>query len=118
MADMKPMSHLPTLSIKHTLLACETTLLKHYEQRLKGLILFGSAARQEITDASDIDLLVVLPPVLDHSQELSTLVDLLYPIQLESTHWISAKPAAQDEFEAGKVQLYRNIQQEGIDLLS
>ena len=56
---MKPMGHLPTLSIKHTLLACETTLLKHYEQRLKGLILFGSEARQEITAASDIDLIVV-----------------------------------------------------------
>ncbi len=109
--------HSSQLPISDTLEDCKTVLINHYGQRLKGLILFGSAARQEMTDASDIDLLALLPPKLDHSQELSTLVDLLYPLQLEATHWISIKPAAQDDFEAGNTQLYRNIQQEGIRLL-
>ncbi len=114
---MKSLSQLPNSPISDTLKACEHTLVKHYGQRLKGLILFGSAARREMTESSDIDLLVLLSPVVDHSQELSNLVDLIYPLQLEATHWISVKPAAQDEFEAGKIQLYRNIQQEGISLL-
>jgi hypothetical protein len=33
---------------------------------------------------------------------------------MEASHWISAKPAAIDEFEQGLTQLYRNIHQEGI----
>jgi hypothetical protein len=47
-------------------------------------------------------------------QELRTIVDVLYPLQLEASHWISAKPAAPDELEAGITQLYRNIKEEGI----
>lgn len=105
-------------SITDTLKACKIALRTHYGERLKGLILFGSAARREMTQASDIDLLVLLSSELDHAQELSDLIDLIYPLQLEATHWISIKPAAQDEFEAGKIQLYRNIQQEGISLLT
>ncbi|MEA5465601.1 nucleotidyltransferase family protein [Leptothoe sp. PORK10 BA2] len=114
---MNSQNFLAQLPINSTLETCKTLLVDHYGQRLKGLILFGSAARQERTDTSDIDLLVLLPSTIDHAQELSSLVDLLYPLQLEATHWISIKPAAQDDFEAGNTQLYRNIQQEGIRLL-
>jgi hypothetical protein len=38
---------------------------------------------------------------------------LLYPIQLGSDRLISAKPALQDEFERGSLQLYRNAKREG-----
>ncbi|MBE9079168.1 nucleotidyltransferase domain-containing protein [Romeria aff. gracilis LEGE 07310] len=93
---------------------CKQILAKYYKSRLQALILFGSAARQELTPNSDIDLLVVLSSPFDYCQELTTIVDLLYPLQLEASHWISAKPAETSDFEAGKIQLYRNIQQEGI----
>ncbi|MEM7066141.1 MAG: nucleotidyltransferase domain-containing protein [Cyanobacteria bacterium P01_B01_bin.77] len=114
---MNTLSTLPPSSITDALKACTIALREHYGERLKGLILFGSAARQDMNKTSDIDLLVLLSSGLDHAQELSDLIDIIYPLQLEATHWISIKPAAQDEFEAGKVQLYRNIQQEGISLL-
>jgi len=47
---------------------------------------------------------------------LRTIVELLYPIQLESEILISARPATIDDFEQGRLQLYRNIQREGIRL--
>lgn len=96
--------------------SCKQILMQHYKNRLKGLILYGSAARQELAPNSDIDLLVVLPQPFDYCQELRTIVDLLYPLQLEASHWISAKPAEASEFETGTIQLYRNIQKEGITL--
>ncbi|MEO0517871.1 MAG: nucleotidyltransferase domain-containing protein [Cyanobacteria bacterium P01_A01_bin.116] len=108
------MQTLTTLSFSTTLETCKKLLVQHYGEKLKGVILFGSAARQEITAESDIDLLVLLAQPLDPVQELRTVVDVLYPVQLEASHWISAMPAAQDEFTAGSIQLYRNIQQEGI----
>jgi len=71
----------------------------------------GSATRQTLTPDSDLDLLVVLKPPFDYFQEIHTLVDILYPLQLNASHWISAKPADQAEFSMGATQLYRNVQQ-------
>ena len=106
---------LPT-SIQLTLAHCKQRLQQHYADRLKVLILYGSAAKQQLTPQSDLDLLVLLEPPLDYFQELRAIVDLLYPLQLDSSHWISAKPAATTEFEQGLTQLYRNIHQEGMVL--
>jgi predicted nucleotidyltransferase len=100
--------------LAETLATCKRLLVEQYGDRLQALILFGSAARQSLTSDSDLDLLVVLKPPFDYFQELHTLVDVLYPLQLESSHWISAKPASQAEFISGATQLYRNVQQEGI----
>ena len=95
---------------------CKNVLAQHYGDCLRSVILYGSAARQELTDSSDIDLLVLLSQPLDYFKELRIIVDLLYPVQLEANHWISAKPADFDEFKAGINQLYRNVKREGIVL--
>jgi hypothetical protein len=39
---------------------------------------------------------------------------LLYPIQLESDHLISAKPVFQPDYERGRFQLYRTAKKEGV----
>ena len=93
---------------------CKETLAKYYGDRLRGLILYGSMARKQATSSSDIDLLVLLNPPLDYFAELRRLVDILYPVQLESERLISAKPASVKDFEAGSVSLYRNAKREGI----
>jgi len=73
---------------------CKETLAKEYGKRLKGVILYGSVARGQASSASDIDLLVLLIPPFDYFTELRRLVDVLYPIQLESEQLISAKPVS------------------------
>ena len=95
---------------------CKQSLMEHYGDRLQKVIVFGSVARNEAHSESDLDLLVILNPPFDYFQELRTIVELLYPIQLESEIFISARPAAIDDFEQGKLQLYRNILREGIRL--
>lgn len=86
----------------------------YYRSRFRGLILFGSTARGEAGLKSDIDLLVLLDGPEDYFQELRTIVDLLYPIQLESERLISAKPAPMDDFERGRLPLYRIARREGV----
>ncbi len=93
---------------------CRAVLANHYDARFHGLILFGSTARNQATPSSDLDLLVLLANPFDYFQELRQIVDLLYPIQLESEQLISAKPALLGEFEQGSIQLYRNAKKEGI----
>ena len=93
---------------------CKRILEMYYGSQFKGLILFGSTARRQASEASDIDLLVLLSRPFDYFNELRRIIDLLYPIQLESEQLISAKPTPLDEFEKGSVMLYRNAQKEGI----
>jgi len=95
---------------------CKSVLASHYGPQLKGLILYGSIARDQASTDSDIDLLVVLSKPFDYFHELRQIVDLLYPIQLESEQLISAKPVALDEFEQRAIQLYRNAKREGLSL--
>ena len=93
---------------------CKEALLNYYGSRLKSVILYGSVARGEAEAANDIDLLVLLAPPLDYFVELRQIVDLLYPVQLESEQLISAKPALASDYEVGSISLYRNVRREGV----
>lgn len=103
-----------TDNIKQIVNKCKEALAKQYGKRLRGVILYGSMARGEATTDSDIDLLVLLDPPLDYFAELRKLVDVLYPIQLESEQLISAKPVSFNDFEVGSLSLYRNARREGV----
>jgi predicted nucleotidyltransferase len=93
---------------------CKEVLSRYYGSRLKGIILYGSVARGEADPGSDIDLLVLLSPPFDYFAELRQIVDLLYPIQLDSEQLISAKPALASDYEMGSLSFYRNARREGV----
>jgi predicted nucleotidyltransferase len=105
---MKAVSEIPVIQ------ECKKALSKTYGKRLKGVILYGSIARDQAEETSDIDLLVLLAPPFDYFSELRQIVDILYPIQLESERLISAKPASVSDFQAGSLSLYRNAARDGI----
>ena len=92
----------------------KTVLESYYGAQFRALMLYGSMVRNQADDASDIDLLVLLVPPFDYFRELRRIVELLYPLQLESARLISAKPAPCDAFERGELQLYRNAKSEGV----
>ena len=103
------------MAIKNkTVQQCKEALAVYYDKRFKGVILYGSLARGQSTSFSDIDLLVLLAPPLDYFVELRRIIDILYPIQLESEQLISAKPASAKDFEIGTISLYRNARREGV----
>ena len=93
--------------------ACQRVLKKYYGDRLQGVVLYGSGSRKEMDAESDIDLLVLLRRPFDYFAELQRIIDLIYPVQLESDRLISAKPAPVDEYEAGTIQFYRNAKADG-----
>jgi predicted nucleotidyltransferase len=102
------------MAITEIIQKCKTTLEGYYGSQFKGLILYGSVARDQASPDSDIDLLVLLSQPFNYFDELRRIIELLYPIQLESNQLISAKPAPLDEFERGRIQLYRNAKREGV----
>jgi predicted nucleotidyltransferase len=101
-------------TISEVVRKCKAALESHYGSQFKGLILYGSAARNQSDSMSDIDLFVLLSKPFDYLPELRQVIEVLYPVQLESEQLISAKPVSPDEFEQGSIQLYRNAKREGI----
>lgn len=93
---------------------CKATLKNYYGARLKGLVVYGSVARKEASPESDIDLLVLLSQPFNYFEETRQIIDLLYPIQLESEQLISAKPVFLQDYERGRIQLYRTAKKEGV----
>ncbi|MGQ0601712.1 MAG: nucleotidyltransferase family protein [Anaerolineales bacterium] len=102
------------MTLTEVLERCKAVLESQYQSQFKGLILFGSTARRQPGPTSDIDLLVLLNQPFDYFRELRTIVELLYPIQLECDRLISAKPADWEDYERGAIQLYRNAKREGV----
>ncbi|HRI55893.1 MAG TPA: nucleotidyltransferase domain-containing protein [Anaerolineae bacterium] len=101
------------MAIDQILRQCKTTLQRYYGPRLKGVVVYGSVARQQAGTESDIDLLVLLAQPFNYFEETRQIIELLYPIQLESDHLISAKPAFLPDYERGRLQLYRTAKREG-----
>ena len=59
------------------------------EERYAGLILYGSYARGEADEGSDVDLLLLLEGEVDPVQEIIRMEDLKWPLALESGYALS-----------------------------
>jgi predicted nucleotidyltransferase len=102
------------IPLQPVLRRCRALLKKHYGDRFAGLIQYGSTVRGTADPESDLDLLVLFRGPFDYFEELERLTALVYPVQLDADRQLSVLPASEDEFEAGKIQLYRNAAREGI----
>ncbi|MDZ7290078.1 MAG: nucleotidyltransferase domain-containing protein [candidate division KSB1 bacterium] len=70
------------MALTELLQKCKSALESNYKAQFKGVILYGSFARDQANPDSDIDVLVLPGQPFDYFRELRTIVDLLHPIQL------------------------------------
>lgn len=89
-------------------------LVAEFGERLKGVVVYGSEARNEATRDSDVDVLVLLDSVENFGDELRRCIDTLFPLSLEIGRRISAKPVPFLEYENIDCPLYRHAHKEGI----
>ena len=87
-----------------------------FRERLHGVLLYGSEARNEAREGSDLDLMVLLDGPVRLGRDLDTIVEALYPVQLEIEAPIHATPVASKVFEAGEYGLYRSARRDGVFL--
>lgn len=85
-----------------------------YGERLVKMILYGSFARDEATDDSDIDIAVVLKGCVDQFQEIRRINELTYPLVMETGELISFYPISETELADTQWPLHYHIQMEGI----
>lgn len=91
-------------------------LLGEYQENLVAVILFGSAARGELDEESDIDVLVVLRDYKDFWKEFRTISDIAYDISMGTDFQVLISPVlvAQEEYERSRGVFLRNIKREGV----
>lgn len=87
-----------------------------FQERFRGVLLFGSEARHQAGEDSDLDLMVLLEAPVRIGRDLETIVRALYPLQLEMDRPIHALPVSSEAFEVGQYGIYRSARREGLYL--
>ncbi len=68
-----------------------------YGSRLKRLLVYGSNARGEATDASDIDVAVVLSGKVEPGREIDRMLDAVYALNLDFDSRTTIQENSQNE---------------------
>ncbi len=84
-------------------------LAEVYGPRFKGVYLFGSHARGEADNESDIDVLVVLDVVDSYSAEIERTSLLISGLSLESGRSISRVFVAEQRWREGQDMFLLNV---------
>ena len=87
---------------------------KLYGKRLKNAILYGSWARGEATEESDIDLLIVLEGKVIPGKEIDRMIDIITEINLKYCVLISVYPVSEEDFPTVNSPLLINVRREGV----
>ena len=113
------MEKLQSEKLKKILVELADMLQKVYRDKLKAVILYGSAARGTATEESDIDIMVLVDGT---DQELRTfedkLSDVSTDISLKYLKVFSIMDISYQEFTAWKKAspFYRSVSEEGVVL--
>lgn len=90
-------------------------LQRLYGNRFRGLVLYGSVARGETDDDSDIDLLCLLEGPVNMIKEISPIVDALSDLQNEYLdRMFDVKAISSEDFEKADYPLTIEAKREGI----
>ena len=89
-------------------------LEKLYGQRLCGVYLYGSAARDQLTPDSDIDIAVILDKIPNRFDEHKRTSKLGSNISLDHNAVVLFFFAEERDFETGRFAIHKAIKEEGI----
>lgn len=99
----------------HTiLLELREGLQRLYGPRLKGLHLFGSRARGQAVEGSDINIALILEGFASAADEISSFSPLVASLCLKHHCLISVVPIRENDWRTRKTPLLMNIRREGV----
>ncbi|CAG0952820.1 hypothetical protein ARNL5_00248 [Anaerolineae bacterium] len=87
-----------------------------YAQRLKEIILFGSYARGDFSEGSDVDLLLLLDHVSNPTMEHDRYFPMVCDLSLKYDTVVSVIPMDYDTYCTKKTPLILNARKEGVPL--
>lgn len=101
-------------SIRPILLELKANLAKIYGKRLKNVILYGSYARGDFTQGSDIDIMIILDAVKDPLKERKKYFGDIYKLDVRYNTVISVISFSEKDFKTRKLPLILNAKREGV----
>lgn len=102
------------MGIKETIRDLKEQAKKLYGKALKDIIIYGSWARNEATEDSDIDVAIVLKGPVQPCKEIDRLIDIITDINLKYNVLLSVYPVSEDDFKSLNSPLLLNIRKEGV----
>lgn len=100
--------------INNLLLQIKNHLISTYKDGIKHIILYGSFARGEATEKSDIDLLIVVDDRIEPREVEDELNDLLFDILLKKGELVSVIAVNKSLFESYRAPLFLNVKEDGV----
>lgn len=91
-----------------------TALQALYGDRLVQLVLYGSQARGDTHDESDVDLLVVLDGPVDPGREIRRMSDICFELSLRHEVYVSALPVSEEAYASTSSSWLTNVQSDGV----
>lgn len=85
-----------------------------YGNRLRGVYLYGSAARDQLTPESDIDIAVVLDKLTNRYAELKRTSKIGSDLTLETSSLVMFLFVDETDFRNGRFSIHRAIKEQGI----
>jgi predicted nucleotidyltransferase len=86
-----------------------------YGNRLKGVYLFGSYARGDHDQESDLDILIILDDIVEFGTEIRRTGELASNVSLKYGISISRKFISEDRWLQGDSVLLRSVRAEAVE---
>jgi len=101
-------------NIKPIIEEFKTRLRELYGKKLKNIILYGSWARGDAKEDSDIDLAVLLEGDINPGREIDRMIEIITDLQLRYNTLISVYPVSMKNYRSVNSPLLMNVHREGI----
>jgi uncharacterized protein len=102
------------MKIRKLLAELKQGLAKIYGDRLKAVVLFGSYARGDYQEGSDLDVMIVLSDYENYGEEIDRSGELISQLSLAYGISISRVIMKELQWQKSDTPLLRNIRAEGV----
>ena len=100
--------------VKQLLTKFKMGLVQVYGERLKAVYLFGSYARGDYDENSDLDMMIILDTYNSYWDELVRTSELASDLSLEYEVTISRTIMTEEKWQKGELPVLINVRAEGI----
>ena len=108
------MNAMPSASLQQILQELRVGLIQLYGSRLKSLVLFGSYARGQADEGSDIDVALILDDFAFASTEIERCIEFVAALSLQYDCVISIIPIRERDWLIRQTPFLMNVRREAI----
>jgi predicted nucleotidyltransferase len=102
------------LKIRKLMKELKEGLVRIYGDRLKGVYLYGSYARGDYREGSDVDVMILLKDYKNYWDELRRSSQLASDISLEYDVTVSRLLIKETQWQESVIPVVRNIHRDGV----